>query len=203
MLGADNQSGLSGNCQKEAKMLTRKLHPVVNLAPLVWMIVIVGSFALGAFADTIFAAALSPRAPRGELPESNIASPSSSIVFTLPREPQESIRGGLAEAYSAKEHLLVVTVRPAIHSEERIAQALEKYESPEMAVSAPSEYPLKIRGGLAESRALETQAAPVSKQQYAPHSDAWTDLVLDRFASTDVAYLGIVDYSKLRGGPLE
>lgn len=183
-------------------MLTKKLYPVV------WIVVIVGSFAFGALStNTIFASFNpAPRAPRGELPESNAAPAPLNVIGGLPREPQALLRGGLAQAYGERERSQAIAVdalRPALHSEDRIEQALSKHESSEATISAPSEYPLNVRGGLAENRSVDIEVSHAPKSVYALHSDGWTDLYLDRFAATDLPYQGNPDHpSKLRGGPL-
>jgi hypothetical protein len=179
-------------------MLTKKLYSVV------WIVVIVGSFALGMLADTLYAASLSPRAQRGELPDSNSVLAPSSVVIALPREPKENIRGGLAEQYTTREQSpvsAVIIARPAVHTDERLEQALSKYESPNVSGSAVSES-LPARGGLAENgRPNLVPLAP--KPTYAPHSDGWTDLQLDRYTSTTLFYPGLPDRpAKLRGGSL-
>jgi hypothetical protein len=184
-------------------MLNKKLSPVL------WLVVIVGSFALGAFTDTLYAASTSSRAQRGELPNPNNASAPSSIVFTLPREPKENIRGGLAQAYGEREPAQPVTantLRPALHSEDRIDQVLSQRESAGTAVSTASELPLKIRGGMAEERGLNanTNLPVLPKPVYLPHSDGWTDTYLDRFDSAILRYQGIPDRpARMRGGPLD
>jgi hypothetical protein len=183
---------------RRCKMLNKKLYPVVL------SLIIIGAFMLGMAVESVRATSNPPaRAVRGELPESN-SLPIPVTGNLMPREPKEAIRGGLAEAYVKPAPVASIsTGRSAPHSDERLEQALSKFESPAPAGSV-SEYPMVVRGGLAGGARPAVPAPIAPKPNYAPHSDEWNDVILDRYGSFDMFYGGNWDRpAKMRGGPID